>query len=83
MAINIELFARFNVMNQYWSVLKKTPKRYLNCPIMRAASLKELKTRVIEPDLIINLKYFSPKMIIMKGFSLLFVDLYVLVRVMS
>ena len=42
---------------------------------------KELKARIVGPDLIIDLKGFSSKVSVMKGLDLLFVDLFVLIRI--
>ena len=41
----------------------------------------EFKARIVEPDLIIDLKDSSFYVPVMKGPGLLFVDLYVLIRV--
>ena len=62
-------------------VLTRISVYSLTVLIRSVTSWKELKTRSIEPDVIIDLKDFSSDVPIMKALGLLFVDLCVQVRV--
>ena len=81
MAIYLELSARFDVKDKYGSTFKQLQTHIKIVPSRAQLPWKELKTRIIEPNLIIDLKSSSSYVSVMKGLSLLFVDLRVLVRV--
>ena len=81
MAIYLELFARLDIRDKYRSALIQLPNHVRTVSSQAQLPRKELKVRIIESYLIIDLKGSSFGVPVMKGLSLLFVDLRVLVRV--
>ena len=81
MGIYLELFCKFDVRNKYGSALKQFHNHIRTVPSCAQPPLKELKVRILELYVIIDLKGSSSHVPIMKGLGLLFVDLYILVHV--
>ena len=81
MTVYLELSSGFDVRDEYGSALKQLQNHIWTIPSRAQLPRKELKARIIEPDLILDLKSSSFEVSVMKGPYLFFVNLRVLVRV--
>ena len=80
MAVYLELSARSDVEDEYASTLRQFLNHVQTIPSWAQLPKKEFKARIVELDLIVDLKS-SSDVSFMKGLHIFFVNLYVLVPV--
>ena len=79
MAVYLELSTGFSVGDVYRSAVEQLQNHVRTIPSGAQLSRKELEARIVEPDLVVDMKLSSSDVSVMEGLGLLFVDRRVLV----
>ena len=81
MVVYLELSTGLRVGDEYYSAVEQFQNHIGTIPSGAQLSREELESRVVKPDLVVDLEWLSSDVSIVEGLGLLLVDRRVLVRV--